>query len=356
MKFIHTADLHLGYKFSSEYSESTLSFLKENQRKTFSDIIDMGIHNKIDALLIAGDLFDIPNPKAELFDFVASEFKRGGFPVFIICGNHDPKTKDSVYEKKNFPENVHIFSEELSPVTVSGVNFYGSSFIAPHKLESSIKDFKVENENELNILLAHGDIAKEGYYNPMKPGSIKDTGADYVALGHIHMECDIKKEGTTYYGYSGAPYGSTFKETGDFFVILSEIEKGFLKYEKVDLSRYSFKELEIRLELPQSEEDIISIIRKEISAFDLNKTLFNIKLTGYINDGFSPDFKAISEKLNESLLYLRLTHSLTVKYDLELLKHEESVRGEFVRNALKELEGKDPDYILKVIEYGVSRL
>ena len=47
----------------------------------------MGIRNKIDALLIAGDLFDIPNPKAELFDFVASEFKRGGFPVFIICGN-----------------------------------------------------------------------------------------------------------------------------------------------------------------------------------------------------------------------------------------------------------------------------
>ena len=44
------------------------------------------------------------------------------------------------------------------------------------------------------------------------------------------------------------------------------------------------------------------------------------------------------------------------KYNLDLLKKEESVRGEFVRNALKELEGRDEDYILRVIEYGVAKL
>ena len=356
MKFIHTADLHLGYKFSSEYSGSTLDFLKENQKKTFSDIIDLGIKKEIDALLIAGDLFDTPKPDAELFDFVFGEFERGGFPVFIICGNHDPKTKDSVYEKKAFPENVHIFPETITSVKTNEVNIYGSSFVAPHKLESSIKDFKVENPDELNILLAHGDIAKESYYNPMKTAHIKETEADYVAMGHIHMECDIKKEGTTYFGYSGAPYGSTFKETGDFFVIFGEIEKGFLKYEKIDLSRFLFKELEIKLDLPQSEQDIIDEIKSELSSFNLTKTLFNIKLSGYIKDGFSPDFKYISEELNKNLLYLRLTHTLTVKYNLDLLKKEESVRGEFVRNALKELEGRDEDYILRVIEYGVAKL
>ncbi len=356
MKFIHTADLHLGYKFSSEYSDSTLALLKDNQKRVLSDIIDLGIKKGIDALFIAGDLFDTPKPAAELFDFVKGEFERGGFPVFIICGNHDPKTSDSVYEKKQFSENVHVFPEGITAYSLNDIYIYGSSFIAPHQLESSLKDFSPKNPEALNIIIAHGDIAKESYYNPMKTAHITGSMADYVALGHIHMDCDIKKEGTTYFGYSGAPQGSTFKETGDFYVILGEIEKGFLKYEKIDLSRHSFKELEIKLDMPSDDKDIIDIIKKELSAFNVSKTLFNITLTGYIRDGFSPDFKYIEEELKKNLLYLRLNHFLTVKFDLELLKDEKSVRGEFVRNAIKELEGMDEDYILKVIEYGVARL
>ena len=356
MKFIHTADLHLGYKFSSQFPLETLEFLKENQKKILSDIIDLGIKKEIDALFIAGDLFDTHKPTKALSDFVIKEFERAGFPIFIICGNHDPKTVDSVYEKIEFPENVHIYSDTIDSFKLGDANIYGTSFIAPHKSDSAIKGFSVDNEESLNILLAHGDIAKESYYNPMKTQHITDTRADYVALGHIHMECDIKKDGNTYFGYSGAPQGSTFKENGDFFVILGDIEKGFLKYEKIDLSRHAFKSLEINIDMPQDEDDIIKRIKEKISSFNISKTLFDIKVTGFIKDGINPDINRIENELKKGLLYLRLKADFTVKYDIELLKEEESIRGEFVRNALKELEGKDYEYILKVIEYGVSRL
>ena len=50
MKFIHTADLHLGYKFSSEYSSDTSTLLSDNQKKVLTNIINLGNENKIDAI------------------------------------------------------------------------------------------------------------------------------------------------------------------------------------------------------------------------------------------------------------------------------------------------------------------
>lgn len=356
MKFIHTADLHLGYKFSSEYSDKTINFLCENQKKVLSNIIDLGIEKKIDALFIAGDLFDLPKVSDDLTSFVKKEFERASFLIFIIGGNHDPLTADSVYKKDIFPENVYIFPEKITCVTLNEADIYGYSFTGPHKLDNSLENFKVENNDKINILLSHGDILKESYYNPMTLSDIEKSGLDYVALGHIHLECEIKKTGDTYYGYSGTPQGSTFKETGATYVILGEIKKGFFSYEKVNVSEHEFCEFIININLPETNEEIVTLIKKEIAKFNLSKTLFNITVKGYIKDGFLLDENYIRTELEKDLLYIRKDFDLTKKYNIELIKEEDSVRGEFVRNAYKVLEGYSDDYILKVVEYGVERL
>lgn len=356
MKFIHTADLHLGYKFSSEYSEKTLKILCENQRKVFSNIINLGTEKQIDALFIAGDLFDLPKVSDELISFVKKEFERAPFSIFIICGNHDPLSTDSVYKKEIFSPNVYIYPEKITSVSFKDADIYGYSFTGPHKLDNSLENFQVENKEKINILLSHGDILKESYYNPMTLSDIEKSQADYVALGHIHLECDIKKTGETYYGYSGTPQGSTFKETGATYVILGEIQKGFLNFEKVNVSEHEFLNLTLNIDIPETNDEIISLIKKEVSSYNLSKSLFNITVKGYIKDGFLLDENYITGELQKDLLYIKLKFDLTRKYNIELIKKEDSVRGEFVRNAQKLLDGYDDDYILKVIEYGVERL
>lgn len=356
MKFIHTADLHLGYKYSSEYSNDTLEILYSNQKKVLSNIIDLGNDKKIDALFIAGDLFDTPKVSEELFSFVKKEFERATFKVFIICGNHDPKTADGVFSENYFSENVFVFPGEITMVEFMGADIYGFSFTSPHKLDNSLYNFMPKNPEKLNIFLSHGDILKESYYNPMSTEDIEKSGIDYLALGHIHLKNDIDKINTTYYGYSGTPQGSTFKETGETFVILGDIEKGFLKYEKIPVCEHTFRELDIILNAPENEEEIISAIRGRISSYNISKTLFNITLKGFIADGIELDCKKLEDALSHELLYIKIKSEVRKKYNIELLKTEDSIRGEFVRNTLRELSGEDEEYILKVIEYGVGLL
>src|SRR3990167_6909694 len=97
VKIIHTGDLHLGRTFKSLGEKSKLH--RRDCQDVLSNIIDLTIQEKADALLIAGDLFDEPNPSKSIVSFVIDELKRlkdKNIPVFIIMENNDLKQKTSL--------------------------------------------------------------------------------------------------------------------------------------------------------------------------------------------------------------------------------------------------------------------
>jgi DNA repair exonuclease SbcCD nuclease subunit len=240
MKFIHTGDLHLGYKFSSSYSEETLKILKENQKKLIKDIITLANDKKVDYIFIAGDLFDTKNPDDELYTLVTEEFKKTDGKIFISAGNHDPYTPDSVYLKP-FPENTVIFPGEITSYSFDDCDIYGYSFVNSHKADNSFSGFKVKDENNISIMVAHGDLVADSFYNPIMPSDIEKSGLDYMALGHIHISDGLKRAGKTLYGYSGTPLSMTFKETEENSVIFGEINGGVVKTEKINIASHFFK-------------------------------------------------------------------------------------------------------------------
>ena len=212
MKFIHTADLHLGYGYSSSFSPELNERLKEDRKRVLSDIIDISITKNVDAIFIAGDLFDTFKPSQELYKFVKEEFERTDKKIFLVCGNHDPLTPESIYNFP-FPENVIVFPETIGRYAGEEFDVYGFSFASPHKTDNTFSGFKVCDENKVNIMLIHGELVNESFYNPVLIRDIEESGLDYLALGHIHLSEGIKRAGKTYYGYSGTPQGATFKET-----------------------------------------------------------------------------------------------------------------------------------------------
>ena len=355
MKFIHTGDLHLGYKYSSAFSSDTLSKLMENQKKLLSNIIDLSIEKCVDAIFFAGDLFDTKNPSSSLLKFVLSELERAKCDIFIICGNHDPLTFDSVYSTSKFPDNVHIFGGDIEKFELDDCDIYGYSFTNTHKTDNSLSDFVIECEDKINIMLAHGDLISESFYNPIPPADIEKSLLSYVALGHIHIPNGIKKVGNTYFGYCGTPQGSTFKETHDTKVILGEFVSSHFEYEEISVCEHYFKELSLDISNLETNDEITGLLKSALSACEIDKTLFNITFTGYIKDGFSIDSDYIKSKF-PSILYMDIKTDLRIKYNIDILKEEKSLRGEFIRNAFEFLKDKDNDYIEKVIEYGVSRL
>ena len=89
MKFIHLADLHLGRSIGG-FS------LLEDQEYILKQILDIIRAEKIEGVLICGDIYDKTSPLAEavgLFDDFVTSLAALDLPVFVISGRHGSAKK-----------------------------------------------------------------------------------------------------------------------------------------------------------------------------------------------------------------------------------------------------------------------
>src|SRR3989338_7775146 len=129
MKFAHMGDCHLGGWRQPE--------LKELNFKSFQKAVDICLSEKVDFVLMAGDLFDYAYPPIDTLKDTFREFRKfaeAKIPVFLIAGSHDysasGKTFLDVLEKAGFCKNVSVFEERqgklmLEPTIFRNVAIYG---------------------------------------------------------------------------------------------------------------------------------------------------------------------------------------------------------------------------------------
>ena len=89
MKILSFGDLHLDSAFSGAKAPERAE-RRELLRSVFLNIMKLCTSKKCDLLLIAGDLFDTPEPAEETLRMVGKELSLLGIPVVISPGNHDP--------------------------------------------------------------------------------------------------------------------------------------------------------------------------------------------------------------------------------------------------------------------------
>ena len=117
MRFLHTADLHLGKQMND------LSLL-EDQKAVLEQVIRIAGDEKVDAVLIAGDVYQRTSPQAEamaLFDSFVSRLAADGRKVFVISGNHDSALRISYFSSLVRDSGVYVteaFSGEMQHVTL----------------------------------------------------------------------------------------------------------------------------------------------------------------------------------------------------------------------------------------------
>ncbi|MBW0158398.1 metallophosphoesterase family protein [Sedimentimonas flavescens] len=136
-RFVHTADLHLDAPLKSlALKDENLSDLVGNAtRRALERIVDLCLKEQVDALLIAGDLYDGDMRSMKTAAFLVSEMERlneAGIRVFMIRGNHDA---ESVLTRElELPPNVHVFTGHGGSVEISekAVTIHGVSFAKPH--------------------------------------------------------------------------------------------------------------------------------------------------------------------------------------------------------------------------------
>ncbi len=231
-RFVHSADIHLDSPLRSlAFRNAELAELIGNAtRHAFVALVDLCLEERVDALLLAGDLYDGDQTSMKTARFLAEQIRRldaAGIAVFIIRGNHDALSK--ITHELVFPQSVKVFggrAEAVEARTHGGmpVVIHGLSFARPQAPESLVPKYKPPVQGAVNVGLMHTSLAGAPGHDPYAPCSVADlkaTGFGYWALGHVHKRSVI--EGACTIVMPGMPQGRDINEAGPKSVTLATI-------------------------------------------------------------------------------------------------------------------------------------
>ena len=260
MKFAHIADLHIG-KRVHDFS------MLEDQRYILEEMLRIFDEEKVDGVLIAGDVYDKTVPSAEavqVFDDFITKLAKMEMPIYMISGNHDSAERLAFGAQLFENDGVYIspvYEGEVKKVEVEDVygtvNIWLLPFLKPatvrHALQredintyeegvvAALQGCEIDTEQR-NILVAHQFVtgADRSDSEETSVGGLDNVSAevfedfDYVALGHIHR---AQKMGRETLRSSGTPLKYSFSEADHkkSVTILELLEKGRVEIHVVPL-------------------------------------------------------------------------------------------------------------------------
>ena len=229
MKILHLGDLHLGKRVNE------ISMI-EDQKFILDQIVTLVKEEKIDVILLCGDIYDKAIPTIEaihLLDEFLEELSDLKVKVLMISGNHDSSERLSFGRNLFKRSNLYIasqFNQEIEKITIKedgyNINFYMLPFVKPANINHVLKiqtetyeecfkhlmeQVKI-NEDETNILLAHQFVTVGKNSPELSDSETSSLGGidnidyrlfdafDYVALGHIHKPQAMGREMVRYAG------------------------------------------------------------------------------------------------------------------------------------------------------------
>lgn len=261
MKFMHLSDLHIGKRLN-EFS------LAEDQAHILDKILETAKNERVDAVIIAGDIYDRSVPSVEgvrLFDRFITALSEMGIYVFIISGNHDSPERLAFGSGLMAASRVFIspvYEGDIEPVKLSDefgdIFVYLLPFVKPAQVRHYFPDEKIESytqmmefivsrmdidKNKRNILVTHQYAAgaeKSDSEETLTAGGTEsiDFGVfsnfDYTALGHIHKAQFIGGKSVR---YCGTPLKYSFSEEYQekTLTILELSEKGRISFTEIPL-------------------------------------------------------------------------------------------------------------------------
>lgn len=265
MRFLHAADVHLDSPCSSR-SETVRHRLRDASRLAFERLVDLALSERVDAVLIAGDLFDDERLSFQTERFLLEQLYRldaEAIPVVYATGNHDPGRAGLRSVELPWPDNVTIVRDRTAVrIAIEGSGpdsgdreLRGVVTAAGHETAAERGDlspaFPTPEGRVAEIALLHTQVvdspgsAAHERYAPSQLDGLRGSGHDYWALGHVHKRSVLCDHPGIH--YSGSLQGRTHGEPGAKGCLLVDVHPGTppdVEFKK--LAPIQWEEVEIR--------------------------------------------------------------------------------------------------------------
>ncbi len=235
IRFVHAADLHLDSPFTGLKAAAPENVAKALVHATFDayrNIVDFCISEEVDALLVAGDVYDGADRslRAQLkFVEGLKKLDARGIRSFVCHGNHDPL--DGWQARLDYPPGCHRFGPEFEVVPVFSDDpdravIHGISYPKRNVTANLALRLGEVDPSPFSIGLLHANVSNDPNHAAYAPCSLADlaaSGIDYWALGHVHTRQVLSEREPTVV-YPGNPQGRHANEAGSRGVYLVEVD------------------------------------------------------------------------------------------------------------------------------------
>jgi DNA repair exonuclease SbcCD nuclease subunit len=340
--FIHTADWQIGKQFANIPGDVG-AIVRERRVETVKLIAAIATERKVDAVLVAGDLFDSNLIQSKtIWQTIAAMAEFTG-KWLIIPGNHDSADSDSAWARLKkiwSSENIHVL-DKPEPYYLRSAN----TVILPAPLQRRHEsrdltvwfDDCVTDPSLIRIGLAHGSMQNRLLKLGDAPNTIADTRSDsakldYFALGDWHGTSKIAPR--TW--YSGTPEPDRFRENDSGNILMVEIDSPGKEPQVTPIATGYFRWLSHELSIFQA-SDIASIKQMLLeTGHPLDRILLRLTLNGAVSLESRAGIDGSLEMLSAELRYLESDfdglRAEPIQSDLDDIE-----RSGFVRTAINKL-------------------
>ncbi|PIN79458.1 hypothetical protein COV16_04105 [Candidatus Woesearchaeota archaeon CG10_big_fil_rev_8_21_14_0_10_34_8] len=326
MKFSHLADCHIG-----SWRDEKLNNLST---EAFTKALDLSVEQKVDFILISGDIFNTSLPAIEKLKTATKKLRKvkdSNIPVYIIPGSHDfspsGKTMLDVLEYAGLLINVvkgEVVDNKLrlkfttDPKTGAKITgLLGKKGSLEKKYYENLDYTNLEAEKGFKIFMFHTALSelkpKELEKMESNPVSFLPKNFDYYAGGHVHIVKHANIDSYKNIVYPGPLFPNSF----------SELEKlkqgGFYLYNNGDIKFISIilhPTISINIEAKyESAAQVYNKILAKIKTINTKDAIVTIRITGELSEGKPGDidFKSIYNMLESAYFVMKTTSMLKTK-------------------------------------------
>lgn len=348
MRIIHCADIHLDSKMNANLDPVRSRERRAELVLSFKHLVEYANQNNIDAIIIAGDLFDtgtISNATVGVVEHCIRKYSDIDF--YYLRGNHDER---DVLEGLKLP-NLKVFGKEWTSYEMDKE----SRVVITGAINPS-SDIEL-NPSALNIVVLHGQIYESATTQDINLSFLRHKSIDYLALGHVHKYTAGELDARGTYCYPGCLESRGFDECSEHGIVVLDIDshrninKNFVKWG----SRQSYR---LSVDVSDCFNSYEALNRIE-HTIDTNRVteedMVEIILTGDMSELAQISIDMLEGELKNRFYCMKIKDNTGISINLEEYTKEISLKSEFIKIVLAD-DSLDENTKNEIIKTGLLAL